>query len=136
MPDPIKPRCSPVAAANRYKRTVVRSVRYDGDDLVIEIQGSGFSFARVIFRDVEGFRVMDERDLCEFWPEHSEPNGWLWRVHAEGWIDLERHRPLFNSPDVIAGLREYLLTDDGKCVSIMCVHPPEIVDVGAAPTDA
>jgi hypothetical protein len=135
MPDPVRPRCSAVLDARRYSQAAVRSVGFDGTDLLIEIQGQGSSFARLVFRDVIGFRVLDERDLCEFWPEYSEPKGWLWEVHSGGWMDLERHRPLFNSPEFIAAIREYLVVDN-KCVSILCTQPPEIVDVGALPEEA
>lgn len=91
--------------------------------------------ARLTFADVVGFRVLDERDLCEFWNEYSEPNGWLYEVESGGWLDLEKHRQLFNSPDLIQNLREYLLVDD-KCVSVLCVAPPEIVDLGTDPARA
>jgi hypothetical protein len=49
-----------------------------------------------------------------------------------GWIDLEKHRKLFISADVFPGLREYLLVDD-KCLSVLCLDPVEIVDLGADP---
>jgi hypothetical protein len=61
------PKCKPFPPAERYRRKVVRSLRYDGENLAVEIQGEGFAFARVVFRDPAGFRVLDERDLCEFW---------------------------------------------------------------------
>jgi hypothetical protein len=111
---------------------VVRSLWYDGETLTVEIQGEGFAFARLVFHRPAGFRVLDERDLCEFWNEYSEPNGWLYEVEEGGWLELEAHRPLFNSPDFHPGLREYLLVDD-KCVSVLAVQPPEILDLGADP---
>jgi hypothetical protein len=79
-----------------------------------------------------GFRVLDERDLCEFWNTYSEPNGWLYEVEEGGWLELETHRPLFNSPGFHPGLREYLLVDD-RCVSVLAVQPPDILDLGADP---
>jgi hypothetical protein len=126
------PRCKAVSDAMRYRRKVVRALRYDGTSLVVEIQGEHFSFARVAFANVVGFRVLDERDLCEFWNEYSEPNGWLYEVERGEWIDLEKHRKLFISADVFPGLREYLLVDD-KCLSVLCLESPEIVDLGADP---
>jgi hypothetical protein len=124
------PKCNPFPPANRYKRKVVRALRYDGETLVVEIQGEGFAFARVIFHQPAGFRVLDERDLCEFWDSYHEGNGWLYEVEEGGWLDMESARPLFNSPTVHPGLREYLLVDD-KCISVLSDRPPEIEDVGA-----
>ncbi len=130
MPDPLKPRCTIVPGSARYANKAVRCLRYDDEDLVVEIQGDGFSFARVVFRHPAGFRVLDERDLSEFWTNYAEPNGWLWEVLAGGWMDLERHRPSFNSHEFLAPLREFLVVDE-RCISVLCAHPPEITDVGA-----
>src|SRR4051812_11056363 len=109
------PRCKPYPLAARYRRKAVRSLRYDGESLEVKVQGEEFAFARVLFRQPAGFRVLDERDLCEFWNEYSELNGWLFEVEQGGWSELESHRPLFNSPEVSPGLREWLIVDD-KCI--------------------
>jgi hypothetical protein len=114
---------------------VVRSLRYDGESLEIEIQGEGFAFARVVFRELAGFRVLEERDLGEFWNDYGEPVGRLLEVEEGGWSELESHRPLFNSPDVFPGLREWLIVDE-KCISVLSVRPPEIIDLGADPAQA
>ena len=68
----------------RYKRKAVRSLHFDGTTLVIDIQGESFSYARIVFEEPVWFRVLDERDLCEFWNTYSEPNGWFWQV-ADFW---------------------------------------------------
>lgn len=126
----IPPECRLVPESQRYRRKAVRDLRYDGDTLTVAIQGPGFSYAHVVFRDLTGFRVLDEGDLIEFWNTYSEPNGWLWEVVRGGWHDLERSRPCYWRDD---GTREYLLVDD-KCVSVLCADPPEIIDLGTDPT--
>jgi hypothetical protein len=126
------PKCKPYPPAARYRRKAVRSLSYDGETLAIEIQGEGFAFARVMFRRPAGFRVLDERDLCEFWNTYSEPNGWLYEVEEGGWMELEAHRPLFNAPDFYPGLREYLVVDD-ECISVLALEPPDIIDLGEDP---
>ena len=127
------PRCTVFPPSTRYRTKVVRSVRFDGESLVFEVQGDGFSFARVTFERVIGFRALHERDLCEFWPTYSDPAGWLFEVHEGGWSELEQHRPLFNSHEVFAGMREFFLTDHTKCFSIFSVIPPDILDLGCDP---
>ena len=129
------PKCAPVPAAARYRRKAVRSLRYDGKDLSSEIQGEGFAFACVVFRDPLGFRLLDERDLCEFWSDYNERNGWLYEVEEGGWLELESQRALFNSPSLFPELKEYLLVDD-KCISVLAIAAPEIEDRGAAPPSA
>src|ERR1043166_9282661 len=105
------PECTVFPPSIRYTRKVVRSVRYDGATLVIEIQGEGSTFGRVVFNRPAGFRVLDERDLCEFWDKYNQRNGWLYEVHEGGWLELETARPLFNSPSFYSGLREFLVVD-------------------------
>jgi hypothetical protein len=129
------PKCQPYPPAARYRQKVVRSLSYDGKTLTIEIQGEGFAFARVVFHQPAGFRVLDERDLCEFWNTYSEPNGWLYEVEEGGWLELESQRKLFNSKDFIPGLKEYFLVDE-RCVSVLVAQPPEIIDLGADPKRA
>lgn len=128
----IHPECVLVPESRRYSRKALRRLSFDGETLTVEIQGEGLAFARVVFRGVVGFRVLDDRDLCEFWNRFSEPNGWLWEVRSGGWGDLERTRPSFNSHELVQGLREFLIADN-TCVSVLCTATPEIVDFGTAP---
>jgi hypothetical protein len=121
------PKCSPFLAAAKFKRTVVQSIEYDGPLLVIKIKADEIYDAQVIFRNPVGFRVLDERDLCEFWEHYHEKNGWLYEVEEGGWLELERTRPLFNSHEVVKELREYFLVDE-MCISVLAVLPPEISD--------
>lgn len=132
------PKCTPYPPAMRYKSVVVRSLRYDMEELVIDVQGRGFTFARVVFRDPAGFRVLDERDLLEFWNDYHQGNGWIYEVHEGGWAELESRRDsfcAFGAPDALNDLREYLVVCD-QCISVLAVDPPEIVDVGADPEGA
>ena len=119
----------------RYKRKVVRSLHFDGHRLVIDIQGDGFAYGRVVFEWPVWFRMLDERDLCEFWNTYSEPNGWLWEVEQGGWLELESQREFFNSPSLFKGLREFFIADD-QCISILAMQPPKIEDLGADPEHA
>lgn len=126
------PKCKPYSPSTRYRDKVVRSLRYDGESLILDIQGRGFAFARVVFRSPAGFRVLDERDLCEFWITYSEPNGWLYEVEEGGWLELESHRSNFSSPSMLNDLKEWLVVDD-MCISVLSVQPPDIVDLGTDP---
>jgi hypothetical protein len=110
----------------------VRSLRYDDDGLSIEVQGPGFVFARVIFERPAGFRVLDERDLCEFWDNYHTGNGWLYEVHEGGWQELESHREYFLAPVMFPRLREFLVVCE-TCISVLVVEPPTIMDLGADP---
>jgi hypothetical protein len=75
------------------------------------------------FHESRGFRVLDEGDLTEFWNPETRPDGWLWRISAGGWLDLERTRPAF-----ITGLgdqyMEFLVVGVDDCVSIIASAEP------------
>ena len=127
------PKCKAYTPALRYKRVVIRSLRHDHQTLDIDIQGEGFAFLRVTFRRPVGYRVLDERDLCEFWTDYHEGNGWLYEVESGGWLELESTRPMFNTPSFHPTVREYFLVCD-MCISVLSNHPPELEDLGTDPT--
>ena len=126
------PQCILIPGAERYRRKAMRGITFDMDRLVVEIQGEGFSYARVIFRDVVGFRVLDERDLCEFWQHnYHQKTGWLYEVKAGGWLELESTREILSN-HLIPDMKEYFLADE-MCLNVLCRRPPEIVDLGPVP---
>lgn len=125
------PKCTVFQPSTRYREKVVRSVRYDGKVLVIDIQGERFSFARVIFKRVVGFRILEEHNLCEFWPTYSEHFGWLYQVEEGGWLELESTRNCFNEV-APRKLQEYFIVDE-ECISVLSLEPPEIQDLRANP---
>ena len=124
----MKPMCKPLAAANAFPGKHVSSLHFDAinNTLSVLIDGPQFGHATVLFKSIVGFRVLDERDLCEYWNDYSELNGWLYEVHSGGWIDLEKKRPLFNSHDFHKDLKEYFVVDD-KCINVMTTETPEII---------
>jgi len=82
--------------------------------------------ATVEFKNVLGFRVLDERDLMEYWPVCSTPNGWMFEVQSGGWLSQERERDgscieCWN-PDA----KEFIVTGEDDCVSVICVDPPTV----------
>jgi hypothetical protein len=112
----------------------MRSLHYDGQSLVIELQGDGFAFVRLVFAEPQGFRVLDELDLCEFWDDYHERNGWFYEVMQGGWLELESLRTTFVTGTMPPPPIEYLLVSD-KCVSIFARKPPEIEHLGTNPLD-
>jgi hypothetical protein len=46
--------CTEVPESRWYSRIALRALRLDRTDLTVEVQGSGFSFARLIFGDPVG----------------------------------------------------------------------------------
>jgi len=132
MPREFKPRCVALPEGLRYPKVVVRRIAHHEQVLEIDLQGDGFSFARLTFEDVLGFRVLDERELCEFWNTYSTPSGWLYEVLEGGFLELERTRAKFDVME-IPGLREFMIMDYA-CVNVLCVHPPRLEQLGTDPS--
>ena len=80
--------------------------------------------ALVFFACVEAFRVMDERDLLDFWPTCSNPNGWLFEISRGGWLSDETDRGTLVS--LVPDIHEFLITGEDTCVSILSVQPPTV----------
>ena len=127
------PKCTLVLESKPYAKTVIRTVRFDEPDLIIELQGDYFSYLRLIFRDVVAFRVIDEREITEFWNTYSAPNGWLWEVTEGGYFSLERQRDSFN----VLGLplREHFVVSNYS-VNVLSCGSPEFVSLGCSLPDA
>jgi hypothetical protein len=80
----------------------------------------------VSFSDAIGFRVLDERDLMEFWPECSTPNGWLFEIHSGGWLSQEASRPGSCLVAMSPAAKEYFITGVDDCLSVICHTAPEV----------
>lgn len=83
-------------------------------------------FVTVIFDGVDGYRVLDEGDLLEYWTPSIRPNGWIWEIEEGGWRELESQRVGF----LHMGrdwTREYFILGDNECINVLSVTPPKIV---------
>lgn len=77
------------------------------------------------FSDVIGFRMMDERDLHEYWPACSSLSGVVFEIHSGGWLDQEMRRA-GSCIGFYSTVREYLVTSMMECVSVLCSGRPTI----------
>lgn len=108
--------------------TEVVGVNYDLCNLMISLTDEDKNPVLVVFQNVQGFRVLDERDLMEFWPEFSTPAGWAFRIVSGGWYDHEAKRVgCFLLPDVVPAAREFFFTGCNDCVSVIAIDEPQFV---------
>ena len=83
----------------------------------------------IIFKNIVGFRVLDEGNLLEFWNPDTRASGWLWEVEKGGWLDLEKLRHGF-----VEGYheneyrKEFLVLGQNNCLSIITNSAPIIID--------
>jgi len=114
------------AQASRWVGTPeVTGMTYHHGDLRVNLQFPDASEAVVVFDRPRGFRMLDEGDLLEFWDPASRVDGWLWRIDAGGWFDLEGSRPGFLA-DRADGLVEYLVVGTNDCVSVLAAVVPRV----------
>jgi hypothetical protein len=88
--------------------------------------GVGEPRCLVTFPGVLGYRVLDERDLLEYWPVCSTPAGWLFRILSGGWLEQERSRPGSLIHDAHSDVREYLVASMHECVSVFAYDEPTL----------
>ena len=81
------------------------------------------------FTNVEGFRVLDEGQLCTFWSSEPRASGWLWDVKAGGWFALESTRSDFIlglTSSIGNELRDFIVLGINDCVNVLTWDQPRI----------
>jgi len=109
---------------NPVSITEVINLNFDVEFLEVTISVDGENID-VIFEEPAGFRVLDEGDLLEFWPDCSMSVGWLHEITSGGWFDLEKNRSGFLSSDS-SDIIEYLIVGVNYCVSILAWEKPRV----------
>jgi len=81
------------------------------------------------FKNVEGFRVLDEGNLLEFWNNKTRSNGWLWKVKKGGWYDQEKKRDgFFTGKAHLTDYDEYMIVGIGMCLNLIGGIEPIITE--------
>ncbi|ELN6934634.1 hypothetical protein RZY48_004150 [Vibrio navarrensis] len=122
------PKLYGVKTKNSAEIPEVTSISYDLWTLRIclAFNTSSDQYAYVDFDGVEGFRVLDEGQILEFWGEESN-NFWLYEVHSNGWLSMESKRkgaPLLAED---SDLKEYLIAGVNECVSVIAYDLPQVI---------
>jgi len=101
-------------------------MEYEPDDLIVVVRSlsSGLEYS-LRFGAVIGFRVLDEGDLLEFWPECSTMSGsWAFEITSDGWLagEFKRSGSLIGhmSPEA----REFFVAGTNSCVSVIGWNEP------------
>lgn len=106
--------------------TEIEDIEYQKGELKITLNYyDATKKALVSFKEIIGFRVLDEGDLLEFWPTCSMFNGWIFKILDGGWNELESTRSGFLSKDT-RKYTEYLITGIDDCINVFSVSPPII----------
>ncbi|WP_314241587.1 hypothetical protein [Empedobacter tilapiae] len=83
----------------------------------------------VIFKNVSGFRVLDEGNLLEFWDTEVRVPGWIWKIESGGWFELEKLRDGFLAQHFGDSHNEYLVGGINDCVSVIAESEPIIINI-------
>jgi hypothetical protein len=83
----------------------------------------------LIFKNVVGFRVLDEGNLLEFWDSDVRVPGWIWKIESGGWFELEKLRSGFLLPNHSITHNEYLISGINDCVSVISESEPIIIAI-------
>ena len=106
--------------------TQIGTINYRSNKLLIEvISCDKDEIVFVEFEGVIGFRVLDERNILEYWPTCSTPNGWIYEIESGGWIHSETIR-LKNYDSEFHSAKEYLVGGIDECVSVLSLQAPII----------
>ncbi len=103
----------------------VLSLNYDLSVLLIKVILPSGQIVHVACENVEGFRVLDEGQLLEFWGG-AALRYWLFEVKSNGWLASENNRD--TAPLIVEGgdLKEYMIAGANECVSVLAYTQPYV----------
>jgi hypothetical protein len=102
----------------------VIDVAYNVDSLRVTVKDLSTGTELLVeFVEVEGFRVLDEGDLLEFWPACSQH--WLCQIFEGGWLEQECLRPGFIARET-KNVLEFLIGGQNACVSVFAWSAPVV----------
>jgi hypothetical protein len=104
----------------------IRSVVYDGHLVVRVLRNRNREDGiEVSFSQVDGFRLLDEVELAEYWMDEDFPGGFpVLEVLDGGWAKEEDRRLGY-----VQQQREWIIVTAGACVSVFSKHEPEVIGV-------
>lgn len=110
---------------------IVADLHYDLWTLKIKLEFLDSDFPiYVIFKNVQGFRVLDEGNLMEYWNDEKRSEGWLWKIKEGGWHDQERMRSGFAfGVHTLKDYDEYMIVGQNDCVNVICGDEPIIIEI-------
>jgi hypothetical protein len=119
---------TPIATPFRFTDGhAIGRVTYEPGFLAVHVEGAPDDPTVVVaFEKVRAFRVTDEGNLLAFWPTCSRANGWIFEVHERGWRSEESARPGTIIGAMNPGLREFLVTGECDCVSVLSLASPTV----------
>ncbi len=107
--------------------TEIVRVNYALGKLAIYVRGMAREpGVAVEFLDVNGFRMLDERDMSNYWPTCSTENGWLFEIFSGGWISQEDERTGGAFKACNHRAREFLITGADDCMTVLCSDTPKV----------
>lgn len=83
---------------------------------------------KVVFEEVQGFRVLDESDLSAWWEKITLNDGWLFEVRGGGWFEHESQRSDFLS-GAAQFYREFLVIGVDFCISVVAKGYPHVFTI-------
>lgn len=103
----------------------IHSVSYDGRLSIRVLRNRNKDDGiEVTFPQIDGFRLLDEVPLAEYWIAEDFPSGYpVLEVFDGGWAKEENARLGYTEQQ-----REWIIVTAGACVSVFSKHEPEIRD--------
>ena len=105
----------------------LESIIFDEDGLKVFVSSDDWKI-QVIFEVCYGLRVLDERDLTEFWAKCNLKKNWIYVVSKGGWLSLESTRAHFISGRLHKP-QEFFIIGLDECISVMTEENPTITQL-------
>ena len=103
---------------------IITAVYYDCSRLRATVEFERWDGCVYIeFSGVEGFRVLDEGDLSNF---YAEDNFWFRRIRTNGWLDEQRCLRGYLTARTSEDLHEFVVLGQDDYLNVFCSEEPRV----------
>lgn len=109
-----------------FKNPEIIGLYYNLSELFINYVANPTQIFEIRFKNIKGFKCLDEGDLTSYWNHEILTKNWIVEIIDGGWKDLELSSGnlLVSSQD--KELREFLVMGDDDCLTVFASEEPEI----------
>jgi hypothetical protein len=109
-----------------YNHPEIIGMYYNLSEVFINYVANPNQIFEIRFKNVAGFRCLDEGDLTSYWGNKDLSGKWLIEITEGGWQDSEyvNGNCIISKQD--SEIREFLIMSENDCISILSTDDPEI----------
>jgi len=112
---------------DEFRNPVIIGMYYNLSELFVNYVANPNQIFEIRFKNIAGFRCLDEGDLTSYWGNKDLTQNWIVEIIEGGWQDAE-----YSIGNCIVSkqendIREFLIMSENDCLSVLSTDEPEII---------